>query len=278
MEQGTRAQLVERYKEGTRVFAEALEGITDTELDARPGPEEWTAREVVHHMADSEMTSAIRLRRLIAEDAPTIQGYDQEEYAQRLFYAERPIEPSLEAVSAARRTTGDILDRLTQGNGRGVGRTRRAVPTAWRRGSRSTRTTPTTTRIRSAGLGSPLTSVDGTQLMPRRNTSGRRGRLKTPVGLRACRRLPAIGSPLGLGRKRADQAGKPNWSAVEGGEGLPPVALLRASDAPSPRSVVDRPRGQCYSLPQCWLDRSVHAPAGGHAFQLVLAGVLECDP
>jgi hypothetical protein len=113
VEQGTRAQLVERYKEGTSVFVEALEGITDGELDARPGPEEWTAREVVHHMADSEMTSAIRLRRLIAEDAPTIQGYDQEEYAQRLFYAERPIEASVEAVAASRQTTGDILDRLT---------------------------------------------------------------------------------------------------------------------------------------------------------------------
>ena len=95
MEQGTRDQLVEQYKEGTRVFAEALEGITDGELDARPVPEEWTAREVVHHMADSEMTSAIRLRRLIAEDTPTIQGYDQEEYAKRLFYGDRPIEASL---------------------------------------------------------------------------------------------------------------------------------------------------------------------------------------
>src|SRR4029450_10217856 len=115
MEQGSRAQLVERYKEGTRVFADALERITDGELDARPGPQEWTPREVVHHMADSEMTAAIRLRRLIAEDSPTIQGYDQEEYAQRLFYGDRPIEPSLQAVSAARRTTGGILDRSTAG-------------------------------------------------------------------------------------------------------------------------------------------------------------------
>ena len=106
--------MVELYKEGTRIFAESLEGIADGELDAAPGPEEWTAREVVHHMADSEMTSAIRLRRLIAEDEPTIQGYDQEEYAQRLFYAERPIEASVEAVAAARRTTAEILDRLDE--------------------------------------------------------------------------------------------------------------------------------------------------------------------
>src|ERR687898_1759087 len=107
MEQSTRAQLVERYKEGTRVFAEAIEGITDGELDARPAPDEWTAREVVHHMADSEMTSAIRLRRLIAEDAPTIQGYDQEDYAQRLFYSERPIESSVGAGVAGGATEGE---------------------------------------------------------------------------------------------------------------------------------------------------------------------------
>jgi hypothetical protein len=115
MDQGMRAKLVERYREGTRVFAEALEGISDGELDVRPGPDEWSAREVVHHMADSEMTAAIRLRRLIAEDAPTIQGYEQEEYAQRLFYSERPIDASVEAVAAARQTTADILDRLDEG-------------------------------------------------------------------------------------------------------------------------------------------------------------------
>ena len=37
----------------------------------------------------------------------------KEEFARRLFYSERPIEASLEAVVAARRTTAEILDRLT---------------------------------------------------------------------------------------------------------------------------------------------------------------------
>jgi hypothetical protein len=64
-------------------------------------------------MADSEMTSAIRLRRLLAEDEPTISGYDEEEFARRLFYGERPIDASLEAVGGARRTTAEILDRLS---------------------------------------------------------------------------------------------------------------------------------------------------------------------
>jgi DinB superfamily len=108
----TRQALIERYREGYRVVSEALDGITDAELDARPGPDKWTAREIVHHLADSEMTSAIRLRRLIAEDQPVIVGYDQEEFARKLYY-DRPIGASLEAFKAARLTSAEILQRLT---------------------------------------------------------------------------------------------------------------------------------------------------------------------
>jgi hypothetical protein len=92
---------------------EALTGATDAALDARPGPEEWSAREVVHHLADSEMTSAIRLRKLIAEDDAVIHGYDEPTFARRLYY-DRPIEASLDAFAAARRTTAEILDRLSE--------------------------------------------------------------------------------------------------------------------------------------------------------------------
>ena len=112
MERTTRDELIARYKAGYAVVAAALEGITPVELDFKPGPRAWSPREIVHHLADSEMTSAIRLRRLIAEDAPMIDGYDQDEFARVLFY-DRPVEDSLAAFRAARATTGAILDRLT---------------------------------------------------------------------------------------------------------------------------------------------------------------------
>ena len=108
-----RNALVAQYREGYDAVVAALEGITLQELDARPSPGAWSPREIVHHLADSEMTSAIRLRRLIAEDAPLIMGYDQAHYAQTLFY-DRPIEESLAAFRAARATTAEILDRLSE--------------------------------------------------------------------------------------------------------------------------------------------------------------------
>ena len=84
MDPQERNKLINQYKDGYRVVAEALAGATDEELDARPAPAKWTAREIVHHLADSEMTSAIRLRLLIAVDTPQIVGYDQDEFARQL--------------------------------------------------------------------------------------------------------------------------------------------------------------------------------------------------
>ena len=111
MNKDTRRRLIENYTDGYRAVSDALRGISEPELDARPAPGKWSAREIVHHLADSEMTSALRLRRLIAEDRPTIQGYDQDEFSRRLYY-DRPIQASLDAFRAARQTTAEILDRM----------------------------------------------------------------------------------------------------------------------------------------------------------------------
>ena len=113
MDPQKRKDLVSQYKDGYRAVAEALTGATDAELDAHPAPGKWSAREIVHHLADSEMTAAIRLRLLIATERPQIVGFDQEEFARRLYY-DRPIEASVEAFKSARRTTAEILDRMTE--------------------------------------------------------------------------------------------------------------------------------------------------------------------
>src|ERR1700680_1603909 len=65
---------------GDRLFVDSLDGISDDELDRSAGGE-WTPRQTAHHLADSEMMSAIRIRRLLTEDAPGIDGYDEATFA-----------------------------------------------------------------------------------------------------------------------------------------------------------------------------------------------------
>jgi DinB family protein len=113
MQPEEREQLIAQYADGYRVVAEALVKITPDELDASPAPGKWSAREIIHHLADSEMTAAVRFRLVIAEDRPAINAYDQDVFAQRLHY-ERPHEASLELFRAARASTAELMACLTE--------------------------------------------------------------------------------------------------------------------------------------------------------------------
>jgi DinB superfamily len=109
-----RQALIAKYKAGYDEVVRALAGIAADERDWRPAPGEWSAREVVHHLADSETISGIRLRRLLIEDNPVIEGYDEAEYARHFRYQDRPWEPALQAFQAARSTTAQLLDTMTE--------------------------------------------------------------------------------------------------------------------------------------------------------------------
>jgi hypothetical protein len=103
--------LLDDYRNGEAAVRDALTGITDAELD-HAGPDGgWTPRMVVHHLADSEATAYIRLRRLIAEDAPLIVSYDEELFSRRLHY-ERPIVASLAVLEAVRAASLELLESL----------------------------------------------------------------------------------------------------------------------------------------------------------------------
>lgn len=103
-----------RYRAGVDLVEEALAGADDAALDRRsPEPGSWCARQVVHHLADSETNSYVRLRRLLAEPAPTtIQGYDEAHWAEVLHY-DRPIGASLAVFRAVRAASAELLGTIT---------------------------------------------------------------------------------------------------------------------------------------------------------------------
>jgi len=108
-----RQRLIAQYAAGYDEVSASLEGFPADKLGEHPLPGKWSAREIVQHLADSEMNSAIRLRKLLTEDSPTIQGYDQELYATRLGYNDRDIAPALDALRGARATTAQLLAAMT---------------------------------------------------------------------------------------------------------------------------------------------------------------------
>ena len=60
----------------------AVSGLSDEQLDTPYREGGWTLRQVVHHVADSHAHAYLRFKLVVAEDVPTIKGYDQDVWAQ----------------------------------------------------------------------------------------------------------------------------------------------------------------------------------------------------
>jgi hypothetical protein len=104
------------YESATRFFLNLARGVTQELLDVHHD-NGWSARQVIHHMADSEAQSYARLRRLVAEpDGSVIQGYDEGAWAEceKLGYKDAPVENSMAVFAAVRAGSLDVIKRLEE--------------------------------------------------------------------------------------------------------------------------------------------------------------------
>jgi DinB superfamily len=89
-----------------------FERVTEAALRRPEGPGKWSAAHVVQHLADSELVLGFRMRMILTEDRPAIQGYDQDEWATTLRYPDVPLAEARAQLRALRAANLRILRRL----------------------------------------------------------------------------------------------------------------------------------------------------------------------
>src|SRR5438046_6811791 len=87
LDRAKRDALVQQYADGPARLRAALATVPPQALKWRPAPKEWSAHEIVVHCADSETNSYARVRFVVAEKDPLIQGYDQDHWATFFDYS-----------------------------------------------------------------------------------------------------------------------------------------------------------------------------------------------
>lgn len=108
------SELLERFRRGPELVAMAMTGAAGAELDFTPAPGKWSLRQILCHLADSEMEAGVRMRRIIAEENPTLLAYDQDAWAQRLDYSRRKTTQALETFRHIRGVNYDLLQGLPE--------------------------------------------------------------------------------------------------------------------------------------------------------------------
>jgi uncharacterized damage-inducible protein DinB len=105
-------QLVESYLAGPRTLRQAVSGMSREQIVARPVPGKWSTLEVVCHLADFDPILADRMKRVIAEDKPTLLGADEKHFAAALRYHDRDLEEELTIIDRTRSQMARILRQL----------------------------------------------------------------------------------------------------------------------------------------------------------------------
>jgi hypothetical protein len=109
---------IEHYAAGGEKLAMAIRGLTREDLLAVPAADanvgRWTIQQVVIHCMDSDLIATDRLKRMIAEENPTLVGYDENKFVQNLFYEEQPAELAAQIVDRNRRLFAPVLRRLPE--------------------------------------------------------------------------------------------------------------------------------------------------------------------
>jgi hypothetical protein len=105
-------QLINDYVAGPKALRGAVAGLTREQLLARPVSGKMSTLEVVCHLSDFEPIMADRMKRVIAEDNPTLVGADENRFLEALAYHDRDVEQELSIVDQTRGQMARILQRL----------------------------------------------------------------------------------------------------------------------------------------------------------------------
>ena len=109
-------KLIEHYAAGGEKLSMAIRGLTREDLlcvppaDANVG--RWSIQQVVIHCMDSDLVATDRIKRMIAEDNPSLIGYDENKFVQNLFYDQQDAGLAAQIVDLNRRQFANVLRKL----------------------------------------------------------------------------------------------------------------------------------------------------------------------
>ncbi len=106
------ASRINDYVAGPKLLRQAVAGMTREQLIARPVSGKWSTLQVICHLSDFDPILSDRMKRVIAEDQPTLIGADENHFAANLAYHDRDLEEELTLIETGRKQMARILRSL----------------------------------------------------------------------------------------------------------------------------------------------------------------------
>jgi hypothetical protein len=82
------------------------------QMSRSPAPGEWSPRQVLNHLSDSDLVTGVRIRMIVTQDRPALVGYDQEAWTERFGSLDATPQETVDRWLALRRANLRMYESL----------------------------------------------------------------------------------------------------------------------------------------------------------------------
>lgn len=107
-------EVIAEFQNSGEQFIKIVKSISDEKMPKSPTNAEWSPANIIHHMADAEAHFYIRYLRVLTENLPTTEFFDEEVYPELLHYEKRDVNASIALIESIRASSLSLFNNFKE--------------------------------------------------------------------------------------------------------------------------------------------------------------------
>ena len=104
--------VITEFRNSGEQFIKIAKSISGEKMHQGPANDEWSPANIIHHMADAEAHFYIRYLRVLTENTPTTEFFDENVYPELLQYEKRDVNASIALIESIRASSISLFNNF----------------------------------------------------------------------------------------------------------------------------------------------------------------------
>ena len=105
-------EVITEFRDSGENFVKLAKSASSEKLHKSQTSEEWSPANIIHHMADAEAHFYIRYLRVLTENIPTTEFFDEDVYPELLHYEKRDVNASIALIESIRASSVSLFNNF----------------------------------------------------------------------------------------------------------------------------------------------------------------------
>ena len=106
--------VISEFRNSGEQFIKIAKSISGEKMHQSPTNDEWSPANIIHHMADAEAHFYIRYLRVLTENTPITEFFDENVYPELLQYEKRDVNASIALIEGIRASSVSLFNNFSE--------------------------------------------------------------------------------------------------------------------------------------------------------------------